>query len=408
MKPYHFYLAFNPLFNEDSAWKTQAHQFHHELREKKKIDPDAFMYWGKLQISAFSDSLKMEPFEKVVSQNKEKGHSSHIYITDYQHMWVGKVEEVLKEIPDTENTLGFYKGKTVEVWFKVTDFDLVCNNAMDTLAYLSQIDVDNEHYGYKIRGMSPFTSGIRFPMIVEDKTQSNYFATGPRILNENPLLDTQGESMKLNNLLQSFVIPEENFKKIPEKIRSQIIDAEMLLVEAQAGEKKDRKKLEQAILTYLKCLEVLLNETFVAYLRREEGHRIWLYSDCSTMKFMRSATDKDKSSLFRLKESTEIIGLSQIKMLIDTPSYFPHTSLEHVFRGRRSFWEYCRYELRATLKNESLIELRNALNTSEDLKVHDRELLLVRNILLGVGGRGIINNIIESWFEESEKKNQAA
>jgi hypothetical protein len=123
---------------------------------------------------------------------------------------------------------------------------------------------------------------------------------------------------------------------------------------------------------------------------------------------MRSVLDKDKSSLTRLKDSTEIFNLSQIKMLIDTPSFFPHTSLDYVFRGKKSFWEYCRLELRSTLKNECLIELRNILTTESDVKAHDRELLLVRNILLGVGGKGVFNNIIESWYEISPPKIKVA
>jgi hypothetical protein len=273
---------------------------------------------------------------------------------------------------------------------------------------LNNIHVDNEFYNYKIKEMTPFTSGIRFPMIVQDRTHERFFQSGLRLLNDNPLLSSKGEAMQLTNLVQSFVIPEENFRRIPEAIRSQIIHAEILLVEAQACGKKDRVKLEQAILTYLKCLETILNETFVAYLKREEGHRIWITKDGHMAKFMRSALDKDKSSLTRLKDTTEVFNLSQIKMLLDTPSFFPHTSLDYVFRGKKSFWEYCRLELRSVLKNESLIELRNILTTAGDVKAHDRELLLVRNILLGVGGRGVFNNVIEAWFEDSANKNQAA
>ena len=408
MKPYHFYLAFNPLFNEDHTWKTQAHEFHHFLKEKKAHNPDAHMYWGKIQISEYSEPLNISHFEQVVKENHEVELHSHLYITDYQHMWVAKVVEVLKEIPDKENTLKFYHDKKVEVWFKITDFDLISNSASETISYLNNIHVDNEFYNYKIKEMTPFTSGIRFPMIVQDRTQERFFQSGVRLLNDNPLLSTKGEAMQLASLVQSFVIPEENFRRIPEAIRAQIIHAEILLVEAQAGGKKDRVKLEQAILTYLKCLETILNETFVAYLKREEGHRIWITKDGKMAKFMRSALDKDKSSLTRLKDTTEVFNLSQIKMLLDTPSFFPHTSLDYVFRGRKSFWEYCRLELRSVLKNESLIELRNILTTAGDVKAHDRELLLVRNILLGVGGRGVFNNVIEAWFEDSVNKNQVA
>lgn len=401
MKPYHFYLAFNPLFNEDHTWKTQAHEFHHYLKERKEKNPDAHMYWGKIQISEYSEPLNVANFEQVVKENEEVQLASHLYITDYQHMWVAKVVEVLKEIPDKENTLNFYQNKKVEVWFKITDFDLISNSASETITYLNQIHVDNEFCNYKIKEMTPFTSGIRFPMIVQDRTQERFFQSGLRLFKENPLLSTKGEAMELTNLVQSFVIPEENFRRIPEAIRNQIIHAEILLVEAQAGGKKDRVKLEQAILTYLKCLETILNETFVAYLKREEGLRIWVTKDGNMAKFMRSAQDKDKSSLTRLKDTTEVFNLSQIKMLLDTPSFFPHTSLDYVFRGKKSFWEYCRLELRSVLKNESLIELRNILTTTGDVKAHDRELLLVRNILLGVGGRGVFNNLIEAWYEDS-------
>lgn len=409
MKPYHFYVAFNPLFNEDHTFKTQAHEFHHHLKERKSKSAAAHMYWGKIQISEFSEPLNVESFQQVLKENSELQLDTHIYITDYQHMWVGKVSEVLKTIPDPENTLSFYDNKKVEVWFKVTDFDLISNHAGETLRMLNNIHVDNEHYSYKIKEMTPFTSGIRFPMIVQDKTQERFFQTeNSRIMTENALLSTTGEGMKLNNIIQSFVIPEDTFKKIPEEIRSQIIHAEILIVEAQAGGKRDRKKLEQAILTYLKCLESLLNETFVAYLKREEGHRIYITKDRTQPKFMRSALDKDKSTLIRLKDSSDNFNLSQIKMLLDTPSFFPHTSLDYVFRGKKTFWEYCRLELRGTLKNESLIELRNLLTTEGDVQAHDRELLLVRNILLGVGGRGVFNDVIETWFDAAIPKTEAA
>ncbi len=409
MKPYHFYLAFNPLFNEEQTWKTQAHEFYHSLKQKKTKNQDAYMYWGKIQISEYSESLNIDNFKNVVAENEELQMESHLYITDYQHMWVGKVVEVLKEIPDSENTLNFYKNKKVEVWFKVVDFDLISNNAKETSALLGHMHVDNEYYNYKIKEMTPFTSGIRFPMIIQDARKERFFNSSHstnkfRVLNHNSLLDTQGESMKLNELTHSFVIPEDNFKRIPEHVRSQIVYAEILLLEAQTGGQKDRAKLEQAILTYLKCLETLLNETFVAYLKREEGHRIWISKDPVSPKFIRSALDKDKSAFIRFKESNAVFNLSQIKMLLDTPSFFPHTSLDYVFRGKKSFWEYCRLELRPTLKNESLIELRNLLAVHGNVKAHDRELLLVRNILLGVGGRGVFNNIIEAWFDLTPQK----
>lgn len=402
MKPHHFYVAFNPFFNEDRAWKTQAHEFYHSLKDKKKQNPAAYMYWGKIQVSEYSEPLKREHFEQVIQKNNEDQLESHLYVTDYQHLWVGKVSQVLNEIQDPENALNFYKEKKVEMWFKVEDFELISNQSTRTLEFLSQIYVDNNFYSYKIKEMTPFTSGIRFPMIVQDHTEVRYFNQEQlRVLSENSLVDGSGEEIKLNSLIHSFVIPEENFKRLPETFRNHITHAEILLLEAQSGGKKDRAKLEQAILTYLECLEGILNETFVAYLKRMEGHRIWVTKD---RKFLRSALDKDKSSLIKLKDFNDYFNLSQIKMLLDTPGYFGHTTLDHIFQGKPSFWEYCRLELRSVLKNESLIELRNLLSSPGQVKAHDRELMLVRNILLGVGGQGVFNQVIESWYDSAEVK----
>jgi hypothetical protein len=59
------------------------------------------------------------------------------------------------------------------------------------------------------------------------------------------------------------------------------------------------------------------------------------------------------------------------------------------------------------LKNESLIDLKNNIISQTGHKAHDRELLLVRNILLGVGGNGLFNDIIESWYEIDKTKKKA-
>ncbi len=412
MKPYHFYVAFNPLFNEEQKWKTQAHEFHHHLSEKKKTDPSSHMYWGKIQVSQYSEPLNTKAFSEVLNENNELQMDTHLYITDYQHLWVGKVAGVYETIQDPENTLNFYHNKKVEIWFKLIDFELISNNASETLKHLTDFHVDNEHYAFKIKEITPFTSSIRFPMIVQDKSRTRYFSQSTendfKVLHSNPLIKAEGEGMRLNSFIQSFVIPEENFKKMPEIVRTQITHAEILLVEAQSTGKKDRIKLEQAILTYLKCLEVLLNETFVAHLKKEEGHRIWVSKDQQSPKFMRSALDKDKSSLIRIKESIGLFQLSQIKMLLDTPAFFPHTSLDYIFRNKKLFWEFCRLELRSTLKNESLIDLKHQLTTQTAQKLHDRELLLVRNILLGIGGKGVLNAIVESWYAEGVETKKIA
>lgn len=407
MKPYHFYVAFNPLFNGDrKPHKTQAHEFHHALKERVTKNSGAHMYWGKIQVSQYSEPLLFENYQRVIKENDELQLDTHLYVTDYQHLWVGKVTEVLREIPDHENTLGFYTGKHVEIWFKLTDFELVSKDSSVTLTNLEELFVDNEYYSYKLKGLTPFTSGIRFPMIVQDRTHNRHFRDIPgthRVLNDNPLIVSPDPSVEIGSFLQSFVIPEANFKRLPEVVKLKIFNAEILLLEAQAQGKSDRKKLERSILTYLSCLEMLLNETFVHVMRKEEGHRIYVIDE-GQPKFLRSPLDKDKRLLVRLRDFKETFSLSQIKMLLDTPTFFNHTTLDYIFRNNKRFWEYCRLELRSTLKNEALVELKNQLGNGGEVRALDRELLLVRNILLGVGGKGVFNDIIENYLAVTEKK----
>lgn len=409
MKPYHFYVAFNPLFNEEKNWKTQAHEFHHRLKELKKSDPGSHLFWGKLKLSDYSEELHVEHFDKVIQMNSESGEVTHLYITDYQHLWIARVSKAVSQLPEDGQTLEFYHDKNVELWFQIDDMDILSNKAGDTMNILANFYVESEFYTYKIKELTPFTSGIRFPMIIQERSGTVHFHENDlRVLQENELLGPQTQQVHLNQVIQSFVIPEETFKRIPEYIRNQIVHAEILVLEAQAGGRKDRAKLEQAILTYLRCLEMLLNETIIGTIKREEGYRIYVSKSSGSPKFMRSAFDKDKTSLVRLKDCQEFFNLSQIKMLLDTPAFFSHTTLDYVFRNKKKFWEYCRLELRSTLKNESLVDLRNHLTCDGDVKAHDRELLLVRNILLGVGGRGVFNDIIEAYFEINPPKIKVA
>ena len=360
----------------------------------------------------FSQHLKIENYKRVIQENEEVQLDTHIYVTDYQYLWVGKVSEATEVIPNYENTLSFYENKQVEAWFKITDFDLVSNDAKKTLQMMSKFFVDNEYYDFKLKEINPFSASVRFPMIIQDSTYERYFRNSQhksysRILESNDLITEASATIEINGIIPTYVISEEHFKLLPESVRSEIFHAEILIIEAQASGKKDRYKLDQAILTYLKILETILNKTFVEHLKVHEGHRIYVTKD-DPPKFLRSALDRDKTKLMRLRDCQLNFNLSQIKMLLDTTSFFGHTSLDYIFRTKKEFWEYCRLELRATLKNESLVELRNSLTTPDHLNKHERELLLIRNILLGVGGKGVINQILKTYYGTKESSPKAA
>jgi len=404
MKPYHFYLPFNPLFNSNDKYESQAHEFFEELKKIKQKNSHESLYWGKLKISEFTSSLNVDGFSQVVRENQEIELETHLFITDYQFLWVGKVRSVTSKLPTDAKTLNFYNGKNVEVWFELSDFHLISNESESTLAFIYQLHIDNPYQDNKIDHLSPMVNELRFPLVIQDRGHHHFFKNGIHVLENNPMLNKSDETLKMESFGRSFVIPQKTFSLLPDKVRSSILHSEVLLMEALSKGKRDRVKLEKSIFGYLECLELLLNETFVSHLREKEGHNIFVSMDSGTVKILRQPqTDSHKTSL---KDTKVNFTLNQIKMLIDTPRFFEHTSLDYIFRDKKSFWEYCRLEFRNALKNESILELYLKFKNKNQVELHDRELLLMRNILLGVGGVGLFSALISNWYrdEYSSKK----
>lgn len=405
MKPYHFYLPFNPLFNSNDKYPSQAHEFYSELSKIKQKNAHGSLYWGKLKISEFTKQLNTDAFSQVVLENNEIELDTHLFITDYQFLWAGKVRSVTKTLPEDAKTLNFYEGKNVEVWFELSDFYLVSNQSESTLSFIYQLHIDNPYQEEKIEHLSPMLNELRFPLVIQDRGHHHFFKQGVQVT--DPLhVEVNDQTLKMETFAHTFVIPQKTFSLLPEKVRASILHSEVLLMEALSKGKRDRVKLEKSILGYLECLEVLLNETFVTHLKEKEGHNIFVQMENGAIKILRNPqTDSHRTPL---KSAKANLTLVQIKMLLDTPRFFDHTSLDYVFRDKKNFWEYCRLEFRNCLKNESLLDLYLKFKTHKQIELHDRELLLVRNILLGVGGVGLFSSLISHWHRDNQAHTRAA
>ncbi len=109
-QPFSFYVVFNPLLNgENQSYKTQAHEFFHRLKNNLSMgDPNnSHLYWGKLKMSSYDEDLRFENFQESHERNRSIGADTHLFISDFHHFWVAKVESVHKEVFDKENTLPF-------------------------------------------------------------------------------------------------------------------------------------------------------------------------------------------------------------------------------------------------------------------------------------------------------------
>lgn len=425
MKICHFYLVFNPLLNENDQHPTQAHEFYWNFKEKIEQEETSHFYWGKIRKSPSSTPLKIENYKEVIANNKEAGFDTYLFISDFSNFWVAKVEDACLDITDKQNTLGFYWNETVEIWFKVTDFHLLCTGR-ETFERISELCVDNQYSEKTIESVNPYLGGLRYPLVVEDRRGEDYFqslnASGSvlRIKEHNPLLESNGieEVELLKKTVTSYTIPQANFLKLPDIIQKQIVWSEHLYSQIKWNSEMETKSLEEVAFSYLRTLEGLLNSTLMHELKDLTQGDI---KDKRKFKLI----DMDKESTHQNyrdinKRGFKIQNSQSIKEIANaiTSRTWEDTNLDNVFRGTSmdTFWNACRKEvgpaLESLITSYKIIDFRNGqahLDAHDPVGLNVEEALSIRNKILGVGCTGLINMIIEDFPKKlKSKKNEKA
>lgn len=353
---FHFYVVFNPLIKPVTDYPTQAHEFYHALKGNM-----SHLWWGKIRKTISLDSLNVGNFQEVVEQNKKTGLETILFISDFTHLWIAKVDEVSTDRPAKNETLSVYDGEEVEIWFKITDMDLLCADANSTKAKIAELGIKNHFYpGTDVKSLSPSTGAVRFPLIVEDRSSDHYFSkykNKKRLVVENPLIEKSMEGWE-NREKITYTIPAKNFKKLPALMRKQIMWAEGVFAQ----------DMNKTATSYLRILESVLNVT----LMREIHARVKGYGD--------------------------YIPLSEIYNVLNTTKY-NGTAVDELLRNsvHAKFWEFCKNDLRNFLHMPVNGKKLCFVNPGETMK--PEAALFIRNSMLGVGCKGIINELIERYEE---------
>ena len=372
-QPFSFYVVFNPLLNGDNQnYKTQAHEFFHRLRQNLSSGDMAksHLYWGKLRMSSHEETLDFDSYKRALEANRANGLHTHLFISDFHHFWVARVESVHQEVFDKENTLPFYDGRDVEIWFKISDMDLVSSEYVETGYYLEQLFSRNDFSKQEIESINPYLSGLRYPLIVQDRLCEQYFVSSqahqvPRALSHNPLIEHPQESGRVANNVQTYVLPPAIYGKLSERVKKKLISIEMEIY------KKDKKRdglNKEIVESYLEILEEALNQTFVSFARQESNGKAF----------------------------GDVIGnvpLPDILAVLENPTLIQGCNLDFVFSSKLGFLRYCRQELMEAVRDKRLLELR-------DCEPDQREAMLMRNIILGVGCKGILNSLVCLFHED--------
>lgn len=388
------------MINKGGNYKTQAHEFYAELKRNgcNSNGDDAFLYWGKLKVNSDSEEEILK-YKEVIENNVEKGEDTHLYISDYHHFWVAKVESVHRNIHSPEHTIAFYDNKEVDVWFKITDMDLVSAEFEETLYYLSQLSVDNPYHPQKIDSIHPYLGGLKFPMVVEDNLEEKYFKNlffedSLRLSRENPLIEKNLMLDHISSHMKSFVLPPQVFSKLSHLVRTELLAVEMSLTGSSSGGEHQHN---QVLGSYLRILESVMNETLGKVASEYFGNCLFINHDGET--FYDHKTEDNVS----IRDFNGQASINAFVNLLANVGSFGNLSLENFTNENRELIDYFQNSLAPFIRDEELIELRSAFKSGQEVKMTKERVFFLRNKILGVGCVGVINNLFEKIYDSERE-----
>ena len=150
--------------------------------------------------------------------------------------------------------------------------------------------------------------------------------------------------------------------------------------------KNDNSKQDlhrRIVSNYEEILESVLNSTFVKHLKEEVSADLYVGSDGQ---ILTEATFGARS----LKKIEGNLGLGEILKLLESPEKLKGFNLDLAFKNKTSFFKFCRTELLELTKNKF----------DNVGSINQKEAMMVRNIILGVGCKGVINSLICLFHED--------
>ena len=398
--PVHFYLTFNPFLNSGYEHEyTQAHEFHDLLLEEVEKNKEASVFWGKMIGSGRKSDLDIGSFQKEISNNAENGESTHLYITDFQNIWVTKVKAVTNTIPKEAKTLSFYEGKKVEVWFEITDMTLLEHNHEETANKLSELYIDNQMSNLTINGLSPFTTGIKYPCFIQDLSEEQYFDEldtdefSHFILKPNAAVNTKGADHILR-CIHTYAIHETMYKKLPHAAKIEIESAEIDMMEQR------RHNVGRISFGYLKALEIIMNDLIIGHIKRNGfANDFFVDTTCAPPKLFINQT---KDYYIPLKQFHKNFSINAISHFVDKCNTQNSLSFKKAFSEHKQFIKFMTGDLQKIIKENDFIGIRNKL-AHNDGKIEIHDAMAIRNLILGVGCKGIINMAYQCFYPELYK-----
>ncbi len=398
MSAIHYYLTFNPYLNHENASDyTQAHEFYDFLKTIIHKDTKGSAYWGKIIGKDRDASVNIEHFKKVCEDNKNENLSTHLYITDFKNLWVGKVKSITDKLPKGANTLPFYEGKKVEIWFELEDFILLEHKSEETANKLSEFYIENDYHENIIHGLSPFTTSIKYPCFLQDISEEQYFdemddVDGSHLLlKNNPAITKSNADQVLKNL-HLYIFPEEMYTKFPHAAKLEIESAEVSMMEHR------RHNMHNIAFSYLRALEIILNDLIIHHIKKSgQGEDFFVDATVSPPKLYFNPT---KDYYIPLKQFNKNFSVANLLNFMERGVNQSHLGFKKAFSDKKQFVRFITKGFAQVIRDNSLIEIRNALAHGENDKITLKDANAVRNLILGGGTRGLIHTCYLLFYKD--------
>lgn len=390
---YHFYIVFNPLMNNDYDKElngiTQAHSFNNLLKNKE------YLYWGKYKASSNTPDLNLENFQRCLEENTKAGVSTNLFISDFHHFWVAKVESVEKNIDyenEKDHTLEFYRKNRdkIELWFKISDIMLLSSNVENTNKHISKLELRTTNSLNAIEvpskniQITPYTSNLRYPLILETTLENEYFANlEERCVDiENPLFN-ELQSDKTRNLINSYVIPNAIFEKMPPYIQNKIITTESYFSDSNIQSQNERYEQAKIIANnYLVILEASIRDLVFDKFYSKIDHKDFSFMG-SQIKDYSVSLGKTEGKNFTLGSLKHLVARDLKELRLKAKDLLLEIQ-----------------DINGILQRNELVDIRNSESHLDGIEKQMKMLEEIRRIVLGVGHPGLLNKLYFAVYKE--------
>lgn len=185
MTRHHLLAVWNPTYGRDAmeSHLRVLQQAVREYRSGRCKEEDVYVWWGKVRSQ--NRLVPIPHAEEIAnlateSHRDDPGPETHVYLTDFQSLYVAHLGEVRRDDPgaksrkERERTPSYYRKDHLECdfWFRLWDIRRLVGNDLPIVAHELRKLRNTRH---DLRPVSPYGGMVDLPLLVTETEGKRYF-----------------------------------------------------------------------------------------------------------------------------------------------------------------------------------------------------------------------------------------